>query len=218
MIKVLSKFKPGDKLYTIMQVPVKKTCNCDLCEGSGQIIHNNIPVLCPQCKGEKLTIDTKYKCWTPVQKPILISAVKVKYYNENDYKISYKINGRKRAEEHIFTSIEEAMWKCNELNKALIDNPKSSLAESVEHYFEVNNKYNVGDTVYTIGKKLVKDNKSIAIPIKYALKINEIRLTIDRENIEIRYKLEEFNRKEKSIFATMEDAIARCEELNNQSN
>lgn len=216
MIKVLSKFKPGDELYTIIQVPVIKTCKCDLCEGDGKITHNNIPMLCPQCKGKELTVATKYKCWTPEKEPITISAVKIKYYNENNYKISYKINGRKRAEEHIFTNIEEAMWKCNELNQALIDNPKSSLNELVKNSFEINNKYNIGDTVYTIGKKVVKDNKSIAIPIKYALKIKEIRLTIDSEDIDVRYKLEEFNRKEKSVFATMEEALARCEELNNQ--
>lgn len=215
MIKICSKFKPGEEVYTLIQAPVIKTCKCELCEGKGSIEYNNIPLLCPQCKGKKIISvpHKKYTVWKPTETPLMISSINVKYHNENVYKLKYRVCGYKRAEEHLFKTLEEAILKANELNCALINNDGNIIEEDNKpsyHERIIETKYNIGDTVYSFCRQVISEDAHKLVPIQHPLTVNGYRLTLYPEYSVVRYKVDNLNRKEDSLFASLNEVEERC--------
>lgn len=217
MINIITKFKPGDNLYTIVEAPILKKCKCNLCESSGQVDHKGTPILCPKCKGKDLTEDTGYTCWEVIDEPVTVTAIRVKYHNPERYFISYKASGYKRSGDNLFHSKQEAINKCNELNKALIPAEKEQIQNKreIRYEFKINNKFNIGDNVYTVKKDFDSKKEDFFKPLEDTYKINSIRLTIYGENsFDVRYKLDRMARQESRVFSNIEEAISKCEELN----
>lgn len=215
MIKISSKFKPGEKVFTLIKVPVIKTYKCELCEGRGSIEHNNIPLLCPECKGKKYTSIPykKYTVWEPVENPLIITSMNVKYHNKNQYTLRYRVGGYKRAEEHLFKTLEEAILKANELNCALVKNESSGVEEDDKtscHERIIESKYNIGDTVYSFVRKSLSDCTHKLVPIEYPLTVNGYRLTLYPEHSVVKYKVDGLNRKEDSLFSSLNEVEKRC--------
>lgn len=216
MININSKFKPGDNLYTISQVPILKTCKCDLCEGKGQIEHKNTPLLCPKCKGKDITVDTGYTCWEVMDEPLIVTAIRVKYHSRENYFISYKASGYKRSGDNLFYTKQDAIDKCNELNNALISKDKEHIKNrEIRYGFKIDNRFNIGDTVYTVKKDFDSKKDSFFKPIEDTHTIDSIRLTIYSEtSFDIRYKLGKMARQESRVFSTLEEAVDGCKILN----
>lgn len=217
MIRITSEFKPGDKLYTISQVPILKKCICDLCEGNGQIEHKGIPLLCPKCKGNDIEINTGYMCWEVVDEPLIVTSIRVKYHNPEKYFISYNVSGYKRSGDNLFPTKEAAIDKCNELNDALVskNNQQSKNTLKIRYGFNINNKFNIGDSVYTIKKDFNSKKEDFFKPLEDMHTIDSIKLTIYSENsFDVRYKLDKITRQESRIFSSLEEAMLGCEELN----
>lgn len=217
MINIITKFKPGDRLYTIEESTIWKKCKCDLCEGLGQIEHKGTPILCPKCKGKKLIKSTGYTCWEVVDEPLTVTAIRVKYHNPDKYFISYKASGYKRSGDNLFHSKQEAIDKCNELNNALIKTNKEQAQNKreIRYGFKINNKFNIGDNVYTVKKDFNSKKEDFFKPLEDTYKIDSIRLTIYGENsFDVRYKLDRMARQESRVFLTLEDAVDGCKTLN----
>lgn len=215
MIKIFSKFKPGEKVYTLIRVPVIKTYKCELCEGKGSIEHNSIPLLCPECKGKKNTsIPYKnYTIWEPVEDPLIISSINVKYLNENQYTLRYKVGGYKRAGEHLFKTLEEAVLKANELNCALVESKSISSEQNDNisyHEIIINNKYDIGDIVYSFGRKAISDYAYRLVPIQSPLIVNGLRLTIYPEHSVFKYKVNNIQRIEDNLFSSLSEVEKSC--------
>lgn len=224
MITIKSKIRPGDKLYTIVQTPIKKQLKCNLCEGNGEITHNNILILCPKCKGQQLFENTKYNCWEVVDEPLIVNSISVKYKNPTDYILSYNISKYKRSVHNVFFTKEEAILKCNELNKAILEKStknihKDSNRTISESKYIIKSKYNIGDNIYTL-KKDFKDKKNMFFkPMKEICKIDSIGITIfDDSNYEIRYKIGKMNRQESRVFYTLDEVVEHCKVLNQMEN
>lgn len=217
MIKITSKFKPGDKLYTISQVPILKICKCDLCDGIGQIEHKGTPLLCPKCKGKDMTVNTGYTCWEVMDEPLIVTAIRVKYHSPENYFISYKVSGYKRSGDNLFYTKQAAIDKCNELNNALISKKDIGNINNreIRYGFKIDNKFNIGDSIYTIKKDFDSKKESFFKPLDDMHKIDSIRITIYSENsFDIRYKLGKMARQESRVFSNFEEAKVGCEELN----
>lgn len=217
MINIQSKYKPGDSLYTIVQVPIKKERTCDLCDGTAKIMYGKALILCPKCKGRKLFLDTGYFCWDVLEKPSTITSIRVKYHNEKNYTLRYNVGGYKRAEEHLFLTKEEAIAACNELNHAILENNTAVIKHkhTSKNLFNIDTKFNIGDNVYTLKKNFKEKTNEFFSPIKETVKIDSIRATIyGFGKYEIRYKLGKLARQESRVFSNLEDTINKCNDLN----
>lgn len=216
MIKILTKYLPGDSVYTIAQVPFKKKMVCELCEGDGTVKHKNHVIKCPNCKGEDVFYETKFRVWEVVEVPQKISAINLKFLGENTYRVAYKLNGNKRAEENLFKTFEEAYDKCCQLNNVL--NYESTFKENKnekKNEVLINNKFDLNDLVYaTLPKDLEYGEEKIkANPFK----IREIRATIGIDHIDVRYKIDMgeklVNRAENNVFKSYDELCDRLKEL-----
>lgn len=220
MIKILTKYIPGDKVYTITQVPFMKKVICELCEGDGTVKHKKHVIKCPNCKGEDVFQETKFKVWEAVEVPQKISAINLKFLREDTYKVAYKINGSKRAEENLFETLEEAYDKCNQLNNVL--NYKSPFEENKDekkNEIIINNKFDLNDLVYTVlPKNMEYDEEEIK---SNPCKIREIRGTIGPDHIEVRYKVDMgfkfVNRAENNVFKSYDELCDRLKEIELES-
>lgn len=212
MIKVFSKFKPGDKVYTLIQEPIEKNCRCDLCEGEGKIVHRDVTMKCPKCKGySEVKFVSNFRCWVVLETPLPITSINLKYCSDNNYTIRYNLlGGYKRSQDNVFLNKENAIARCNELNGSLNENdcilPKIDLG----HEFILETKYNVGDYVYINVRRVPQNPNSELTTLDKAERISEIRATIHSEdNYEVRYKVLKYNRREGGVFSTLEAAF-RC--------
>lgn len=216
MIKILTKYLPGEKVYTITQVPFRKKTICELCEGEGAVRYKKHLIKCPSCKGEDVFFETKFRVWEVVEFPQKISAINVKYLGENKYKVAYKINGNKKAEENIFKTFEEAYDRCCELNKVLNYNPISKdRVQNETNEIIIDSKFDLNDLVYaTLPKNYSYEEDDLK---NNPFEVSEIRATVGLDNIEVRYKIDMglklVNRAENNVFKTYDELSNRMKEL-----
>lgn len=219
MITIRSKVKPGDNIYTIIQSPIKKQICCNICEGNGQIVHKNVPIMCPKCKGEPLLENTKYTCWEVIDEPLNVTSISVKYSNPSKYILSYNVGKYTRSIENLFLTKEEAQIRCNLLNKSLVESILDSSIKTIsdldDNVFEIQTKFNIEQSVYTLRKDIKNKKNILFVPAQGLCKIDSLRFTIfDYNNYEVRYQLGKMHRAESRVFTNMNDVILKCNELN----
>lgn len=112
------KFEKDDTIYTTKQIKLEKTCH--ICEGNKTITYNGKEMKCPECGGLG-KFATNKQVHVVCEEPFRISSIKVSL--DSDYKPTIKYKGYcgfshlNRAEENLFFTKEEAIERCNEVNK-----------------------------------------------------------------------------------------------------
>lgn len=121
MLNVDNKFEIGEECYTAYRKPIHY--KCPICEGNGRFKHNGYDILCKNCNGSG-------KIHNPKQFVMEVCKVRVRRVmasiGSNESAISYKIDfidtgdiyvkSKKRGEDYLFKSQEEAQMYCNKLN------------------------------------------------------------------------------------------------------
>lgn len=108
---------------------------------------------------------------------------------------------------------EGAILKANELNRALIENDSNVMEEDVKSSYHeriIETKYSIGDVVYSFGRKTISEYTHKLVPIQYPLTVNGYRLTLYPEHSVVRYKVDNLNRKEDSLFSSLTEVEERC--------
>lgn len=117
-IQIPIKYNKEDTIYTIKQSKIKKIC--EICEGNKTIEYNGKNMRCPECGGTGEFTSNKLK-YTICDEPFKISTIKISINNNEDISIKYKghcgFSSLSRAEENLFATKQEALEKCEELNK-----------------------------------------------------------------------------------------------------
>ena len=197
MINISTKYHLNEKVYTIKHVELKKKVKCIICEGEGVIVHKEIPILCPNCKNKDVYVNTGCLVWEVIEEPFEITSIKIKYNGEDKYTVSYRFGSFKSSENNVFSSLEAAQCKCNELNKALINNPIIENEIERSNHITIDNKYDIGDYVYA-DVRSKHDNKLDLIRKKCI--ITSIRVYILKDFTRIKYKTDKCLRGEEYLY------------------
>lgn len=121
MLNVDNKFEIGEECYTAYRKPIHY--KCPICDGNGRFKHNGYDILCKNCNGSG-------KLHNPKQFVMEVCKVRVRRVmasiGSNESAISYKIDfidtgeiyvkSKKRGEDYLFKSQEEAQMYCDKLN------------------------------------------------------------------------------------------------------
>ena len=219
MLNISTKFIPGDYAYFLQQQPIYISRKCDLCNDEKYILFEETNILCPKCKGEKIEDYSGFNAWSINKEPQKITSISIKYTGRDTYSVKYRILGKKKSNDYVFNSIEEATFYRNKLNNVPITNEldiiNNYLSKNIynEHKsIQLNPKYDIGDFIYIVA---LDKEEGILKPLH--MQITEIRATIKENNITVRYKIgNSYNRSEQNTFETLTEAETQCIQLNNQ--
>lgn len=104
MLNINNKFEIGQEVYLIE----KK--QCPVYNGKGSFYHNGYYIECPKCKansnGQYIVAEGTYK----------ITGIRTNTHDGIDFSIRYNASGKKRPENRIFATKEEAEECCKALN------------------------------------------------------------------------------------------------------
>ena len=126
MLSVNNKFKIGEECYTAYRKPIHY--KCPICEGNGRFKHNGYDILCKNCNGSG-------KLHNPKQFVMEVCKVRVRRVmasiGSNESVISYKIDfidtdniyikSKKRSENYLYKTHEEAQMYCDKLNAQITE-------------------------------------------------------------------------------------------------
>lgn len=123
--------KSGKNVTQFYRKPIHY--KCPICEGNGRFKHNGYDILCKNCNGSG-------KLHNPKQFVMTVCKVRVRRVmasiGSNESAISYKIDfidtgdiyvkSKKRGENYLFKTHEEAQKYCDELNVQIERNKKKT--------------------------------------------------------------------------------------------
>lgn len=139
-IEINSKFKIGEKVYTIWNRSIGFTC--PICNGDGAFLHKGYNVKCTYCYGSG-KVFTHEKLWQVDKEPMIVDSMKIAVGKDGKQSIAYTLNNakkhkRKRPERYCFTTVEEAQECCDILNMEIKDTVENEIKMMQSKYDIIN--------------------------------------------------------------------------------
>lgn len=104
MLNINNKYEIGQEVYLLE----KK--QCPICRGKGSFYHNGFRIKCPSCKansnGQYIVAEGTYK----------ITGIRTNTHDGVNFSIRYNVDGKKRPENRVFATKEDAEECCKALN------------------------------------------------------------------------------------------------------
>lgn len=190
-LELTLKFGETDTIYTTKLSKVEKTCH--VCDGLGRIKFNEKDMKCPECMGVG-KFQSKKQIHIVCEEPFVITKTKVDINNDGKVNIKYKgicgYSRLNRSQENLFSTIEEAQQRCDELNKErtflrtediqIVDEfknntPSLEKIQSKIEYYKLNKKF---DKDIVVDKNNTLKDGYINYLLSQMLNINPVKVTI----------------------------------------
>ncbi len=138
-MKIETKFNVGDEVFVCQKHSKCERVTCKICMGKGNVLINGKYFQCPECYGNKIT-DGEWTTTYTAEKRIIVKVVTSTTNNNGDIQVHIKYIVRENNPNYgkrdrsiaefrniIFYTLEEAEYRCKELNGEIIRIPNAMI-------------------------------------------------------------------------------------------